>query len=80
MRFTKGKLEIPFDVVNVAWLERYEKWLRANGNKETTISLMFRTLHSTYNKLSMPNAPERPIIRSMNIKSLSSTLLLKSEP
>ncbi len=50
MRFTKGKLEIPFDVVNVAWLERYEKWLRANGNKETTISLMFRTLRSTYNK------------------------------
>ena len=50
MRFTKGKLEIPFDIINVAWLEKYEKWLRANGNKETTISLMFRTLRSTYNK------------------------------
>ena len=50
MRFTKGKLEIPFGIINVAWLERYEKWLRANGNKETTISLMFRTLRSTYNK------------------------------
>ena len=50
MRFTKGKLEIPFDTINVAWLEKYEKWLRTNGNKETTISLMFRTLRSTYNK------------------------------
>lgn len=29
---------------------KYEKWLRSNGNKETTISLMFRTLRSTYNK------------------------------
>lgn len=34
----------------MAWLEKYEKWLRSNGNKETTISLMFRTLRSTYNK------------------------------
>ena len=50
MRFTNGRLEIPFDTINVAWLEKYEKWLRANGNKETTISLMFRTLRSTYNK------------------------------
>ena len=43
-RFTNGKLEIPFNSINVAWLEKYEKWLRSNGNKETTISLMFRTL------------------------------------
>lgn len=50
MRFTKGKLEIPFGIINVAWLEKYEKWLRTNGNKDTTISLMFRTLRSTYNK------------------------------
>lgn len=50
MRFTKGKLEIPFDIINVVWLEKYEKWLRENGNKETTISLMFRTLRSAYNK------------------------------
>lgn len=49
-RFTNGKLEIPFNSINVTWLEKYEKWLRANGNKETTISLMFRTLRSTYNK------------------------------
>ena len=49
-RFTNGKLEIPFNTINVTWLEKYEKWLRSNGNKETTISLMFRTLRSTYNK------------------------------
>ena len=27
-RFTNGKLEIPFNSINVAWLEKYEKWLR----------------------------------------------------
>ena len=37
-RFTNGKLEIPFNSINVAWLEKYEKWLRSNGNKETKIS------------------------------------------
>ena len=50
MRFTNGRLEIPFATINVAWLEKYEKWLRTNGNKETTISLMFRTIRSAYNK------------------------------
>jgi site-specific recombinase XerD len=34
----------------VDWLTRYEKWLRSKGNKETTISLLFRTLRSAYNK------------------------------
>lgn len=48
-RFTNGKLEIPFNSINVAWLEKYEKWLRSNGNKETTISLMFRTLKEIKN-------------------------------
>lgn len=50
MNFSKNKLDIPFNIINVAWLERYEKWLRSNGNKETTISLMFRTLRSAFNK------------------------------
>ena len=49
-RFTRDKLEISFSVIDIPWLERYEKWLRENGNKETTISLMFRTLRSAYNK------------------------------
>ena len=43
-------MDIPFNIIDVSWLERYEKWLRSRGNKETTISLMFRTLRSTYNK------------------------------
>lgn len=50
INFTKNKLDISFNTINVSWLERYEKWLRSNGNKETTISLMFRTLRSAYNK------------------------------
>ena len=48
--FTNGKLDIPFSGIDVAWLNKYEKWLRAKGNKETTISLLFRTLRSAYNK------------------------------
>ena len=48
--FTNGNLEIPFSVIDVAWLNKYEKWLRSKGNKETTMSLMFRTLRSAYNK------------------------------
>lgn len=48
--FTNDKLDIPFSVIDIAWLNKYEKWLRSKGNEETTMSLMFRTLRSTYNK------------------------------
>ena len=48
--FTNGNLEIPFSAIDVAWLNKCEKWLRSKGNKETTMSLMFRTLRSAYNK------------------------------
>jgi len=48
--FTKGRLNLLFADIDLAWLNRYEKWLRSKGNKETTISLLFRTLRSTYNK------------------------------
>ncbi len=48
--FTNGKLDILFNDIDIAWLNKYEKWLRSKGNKETTISLLFRTLRSTYNK------------------------------
>lgn len=48
--FTSDNLEIPFSSIDLAWLNRYEKWLRSKGNKETTMSLLFRTLRSTYNK------------------------------
>ena len=48
--FTNGKLDIPFSEIDIAWLNKYEKWLRSKGNRETTISLLFRTLRSAYNK------------------------------
>lgn len=48
--FTKNQLDIPFSAIDVSWLNKYEKWLRSKGNKETTMSLMFRTLRSAYNK------------------------------
>jgi hypothetical protein len=31
-------------------VNRYKKWSKANGNKATTISLLFLTLRSAYNK------------------------------
>ena len=48
--FNKGRLNLLFSDIDVQWLNRYEKWLRAKGNKETTMSLLFRTLRSAYNK------------------------------
>ncbi len=48
--FTHNKLDILFSDIDVDWLKRYEKWQRNNENKETTISLQFRTLRSAYNK------------------------------
>ena len=46
MNFTNNKLDISFNMIDVAWLERYEKWLRSKGNK----GLMFCTLRSAYDK------------------------------
>ena len=48
--FSKGRLNILFADIDVNWLNKYEKWLHSKGNKETTISLLFRTLRSAYNK------------------------------
>lgn len=48
--FSEGRLNILFTDIDINWLNRYEKWLRSKGNKETTISLLFRTLRSAYNK------------------------------
>lgn len=41
-RFTNGKLEIPFNSINVAWLEKYEKWLRSNAFQLTDLSAEWR--------------------------------------
>ena len=48
--FTNDTLDIPFSAIDITWLNKYERWLRSKGNEETTMSLMFRTLRSTYNK------------------------------
>ena len=50
LKFTKGKLDIPFCAIDIDWLKKYEKWMRSKNNRETTISLQFRTLRSAYNK------------------------------
>lgn len=48
--FTKNTLSIPFSNVTDEWLGEYEKWLIKRGCKENTISQLFRTLRSIYNK------------------------------
>ena len=48
--FTNKKLDIPFSHLDIEFLEKYEIWLRNKNLKETTISLLFRTLRSVYNK------------------------------
>lgn len=50
LNFTGGRLGIPFSDIDSAWLKRYEAWLRARNCKETTLSQLFRTLRSVYNK------------------------------
>ena len=49
-RFKKGNIDFYFSEIDLAWLNSYEKWLRSNGKAETTISLLFRTLRSAFNK------------------------------
>ncbi len=48
--FSKGNLNFTFSDIDLDWLNRYEKWLKEKGNKETTISIRYRTLRSVYNK------------------------------
>jgi len=48
--FTNGKMDFLFSEIDIAWLVKYEQWLRKRGNKETTISVQFRTLRAAYNK------------------------------
>ena len=37
-------LNIPFAEIDVAWLKRYESWLRSRGCSQNTIGIHFRTL------------------------------------
>ena len=48
--FTNKKLDIPFSHIDMNFLKRYEKWLRQKNYAETSLSLLFRTLRSVYNK------------------------------
>ena len=43
-------LDIPFSDIDCQWLERYEKWLKCRNIKDTTISILFRTLRSVFNR------------------------------
>lgn len=42
-------LDLPFTVIDTAWLKRYETWLRNSGLAENTIGIRFRTLRTIYN-------------------------------
>lgn len=42
-------LDIPFSDIDVAWLRRYETWLRKQGKSENTIGIRFRNLRMIYN-------------------------------
>lgn len=45
-----ANLDIYFSEIDVAWIKRYETWLRAKGNSENTMGVRFRTLRAIYNK------------------------------
>lgn len=44
------KLDFLFSEINLAWLNEYEKFLISCDKAETTMSLLFRTLRSSFNK------------------------------
>ena len=49
--FNKGKkLNYTFSHINVSFCRKYEEWLRARGNKDTSISYQFRTLRAAFNR------------------------------
>ncbi len=50
LKFTGERLHIPFRDIDTKWLRRYEDWLRQRGSSDTTISQLFRTLRSVFNK------------------------------
>ena len=50
LKFTGQRLQIPFSDIDAVWLRRYENWLRTSDCGDTTISQLFRTLRSVFNK------------------------------
>ena len=49
--FNKGqKLNYTFSHISVSFCKKYEEWLRARGNKDTSISYQLRTLRAAFNR------------------------------
>jgi len=46
----KGRGDMLFSDIDVSWLKKYEQWLIGGKCTEITISFLFRTLRSAYNK------------------------------
>lgn len=49
-------LNITFSEIDVAWLKRYESWLRSRGVSQNTIGIHFRTLRVLFNVAIEQNA------------------------
>jgi len=49
--FNKGRaLTYTFGTINAVFLEKFEVWMRARGNKDTTLSFQMRTLRAVFNR------------------------------
>lgn len=57
--FTEKKLDIPFSYIDVDFLENFENWMRERNFKETSMSVLFRTLRSIYNKAIKSGAADK---------------------
>ena len=47
--FNNGTMEIPFTEIDVNWLQRYEVWMKGNGNSLNSLGVRFRALRAIYN-------------------------------
>ncbi len=58
--YCKGKMNnLRFKDITPKWCEYYEKWMRDKECKETTMSVLFRTLRSVFNKAIKANIAEQ---------------------
>lgn len=80
LKYTDNKLDIPFSVITLAWLKKYEAWLRNQDLKDNTIGIRMRTLRMIYN-----SAIEKGIVsdedypfKSYKVSKLSKTTLKRA--
>ncbi|MDL2320117.1 site-specific integrase [Alistipes sp. OttesenSCG-928-B03] len=66
--FRNDRMNFIFADITVRWLEKYEAWMREKGCKETTMSVLFRTLRSTYNKAIQAGAVDKKAYPFNNYK------------